>query len=109
MAGMLFDILNVVHSALGFNFTLISPVPSGFVDENPWTDLIDMVARYEVDFSMMDTILSIARLKVIIPKAFSLVIIVILTNSLHKVNQVKKISFFVFSSLLLFTFISHRL
>ncbi len=90
MAGMLFDILKVVHSALGFNFTLISPVPS---DENPWTDLIGMVARFEVDFSMMDTILSIARLKVIIPKAFSLVIIVILTNSLHIVNQVKKLVF----------------
>ncbi len=87
MAGMLFDILNVVHSALGFNFTLISPIPSGLVDENPWTDLIGMVARYEVDFSMMDTILSITRLKVI-TKAFLFqsVIIVILINSLHIVN-----------------------
>ena len=65
MGGLLFDILNVVHSALGFNFTLISPPKGGLVDENPWIDLIEMVGRNEVDFSMMDTIIMISRLKVL--------------------------------------------
>ena len=64
MAGLLFDILNVVCSDLGFNFTLISPTNRGLVDENPWTDLIEMVGRYEVDFSMMDTTIMLSRLKV---------------------------------------------
>jgi hypothetical protein len=64
MAGFLFDILNVVHSTLGFNFTFISPTPSGLIDENVWTNLIEMVGRYEVDFSMMDTTIMLSRFKV---------------------------------------------
>jgi len=66
IAGLLFDILNVVHFELGFNFTLILPTLEGLADENPWIELIEMVGRHELDFSMMDTLILLSRLKVVV-------------------------------------------
>ncbi len=71
IAGLLFDILNVVHFELGFNFTLISPTLKGLADENPWIELIGMVGRNEVDFSIMDTLIILSRLKVAVNLFYS--------------------------------------
>jgi hypothetical protein len=65
MVGLLFDILDFVRSALGFEYTLVLPPKSGLIDDNPWVELVEMVGRNEVDFSMMDTTIMLSRLEVL--------------------------------------------
>jgi hypothetical protein len=61
----LVDILRIVHSELNFSYTLIPIEMTGLLnDQNEWTGLIGMVARNEVDFTVMDLTIMSSRLKV---------------------------------------------
>jgi hypothetical protein len=64
-SGLLFDILNTVQSELNFSYTMIPATSYGSLsDKNQWTGLVGMVARNEVDFSVMDLTISLSRSEV---------------------------------------------
>ena len=64
---MLFDILDLVKSELGFNTTLVlseNDVFGSLNSNNEWTGQIGMVHRNEVDFSVMDITVMYERAQV---------------------------------------------
>ncbi len=64
-SGLLVDILRTVHSEMNFSYTLIPIEMTGLLnDENEWTGLVGMVAKNEVDFTVMDLTILSSRLKV---------------------------------------------